>query len=292
MTWGGIAAHIAGVYPPVALHILTCSGTWAAPGVGFCSDAVQEAIRRGAQAIEVPVQAPWSFGPVGGGPDSPSYRESVQIGVDWACDYWLAHSGVPKMVAGYSQGAECASRIYLELAPGGRLAHLAGDFVGGFAFGNPCRELARSFPGGTDPDEGSAGISTTRLRDTPGSWYEYCEPKDMYGATPLLDRNGDLDGAGEIMREVYEACIAIGIGDPVEFAQNWLDVVQQLGENVGGGGWLQGDAGIGDAARAATIGIAFFATGTAPHIEYGTRDCGLGYSYVEHAIRHICALSP
>lgn len=290
MTWDDIAANIAGKYPPKPVHWLTCSGTWAAPGVGFPSDSVQEAIRRNANVIEVPVQAPWSFGPIGGSPDSPTYRQSVQIGVDWAIDYWLSTPGIPKGIGGYSQGGECASRIYMEIQDGA-LENQANEFIGGFTFGNPCREQHASFPGGRDPDEDSAGISTLRLQGTPADWNEYAEPRDMYAVTPLVDRSGDLDGAGTIMREVYEACIDLGLGDPIAFAQSWLDVVQQLGKNLGDTSWLEGTADIGDAVRAATIGIAFLASGTAPHIQYHTRDCGLGYSYVEHATRHVIALS-
>ena len=107
------------------MAILTCSGTWAAPGVGYPSDVARACADVG---DEIPVQAPWSFGPIPPGDfRAPSYAESVEIGVDWAVEWIMAHEDRPVVLGGYSQGGESASRIRMEFEPGGKFVRSWGD---------------------------------------------------------------------------------------------------------------------------------------------------------------------
>lgn len=275
VSWDALAANIGGNHwtDPPRIPFLTCSGTWAAPGTGYCSWVVQAADQ--SRVIEVPVQAPWSFGPIGGAPGAPSYEESIVIGLDWAVDWLNANTG-PFGLSGYSQGGECASRIYMELQDG-RLTHRMADFIGGFTFGNPSRELDHTYPGGKNPNKGTAGISHTQLVGTPATWNDYAQKGDMYTCTPYPDP------AGEIMRDCYDMCVQIGIGDPIGFVQNLIAIIQNLQ-------FLGGDATIVDAIQAATIAITFLAQGTGPHITYETGEAEPGVTYLEHARRHVNSL--
>jgi hypothetical protein len=270
-SWDKIAADIRGVQwtDPPRIPFLTCSGTWAAPGTGYCSWVVQAADQ--SRVIEVPVQAPWSFGPIGN-PGAPSYQESVQIGLEWAVDWLNANTG-PFGLSGYSQGGECASRIYMELQPGGRVAHRMPDFIGGFTFGNPSREDVS----GRNPKKKTSGIALDRIEGTPSTWLDLAEPGDMYTCTP------DDDPAGDIIRDCYTMAIQIGIGSPMTFIQNLIDIAKNLGAS--------GDANIVDVIQAMTIAITFFAQGTAPHIQYEFREVEPGVTYLQAAINHVNALT-
>lgn len=292
--------------------LLTCSGTWAAPGVGFPSD-----VANGCQDVceEIPVQAPWSFGPLGGAGDegfhSASYAESVQIGVDWAVNYLLAHPSRTFLLGGYSQGGECASRIYQETLPGGRLESVRDNYVGGFTFGNPSRQLEHTFYAG--PTRRGEGIAEYRMSDMGDDWADEVEQGDMYGAVPT-------NLAGEIMRDVYTMCIEMEMHSGAAefaktFAANCAEIVQnldgdayddleetatmmgadlqgaRLGDVSGIVSRIQEDTitmkGIAAAIEAAIIAITFFAQGTRPHIEYHIRQVFPGQTYVQHAIQHV-----
>jgi len=268
--WTAIEANRRGVYytPPPRIPFLTCSGTWAAPGTGYCSWVVQAVDQD--HVLEIPVQAPWSFGPIGN-PGAPSYEESVQIGLDWGVN-WI-NSNIGRFgLSGYSQGAECASRIYMELLPGGRAAHRRDDFIGGFTFGNPSRENVS----GRNPKRGTAGIAKVRIDGTPSTWLDLAEPGDMYTCTP------EDDPAGDIIRDCYTMAIQIGIGSPMTFIQNLIDIAKNLGAS--------GEADIADVIQAMTIAITFFAQGTAPHIQYELREVEPGVTYLQAAINHVSAL--
>src|SRR6476469_9006279 len=60
-TFGDIAANISGVRL-VRHAVLTFAGAFAAPGTGYPSDVVNAAAAD--LVYEVPVQSPWTFGPI------------------------------------------------------------------------------------------------------------------------------------------------------------------------------------------------------------------------------------
>ena len=315
--FGDLLADIRGVRR-VRHAWLTCSGTWAPPGTGYSSWVVQNADPD--LVFEVPVQSPWSFGPVGG-PDAnaPSYRQSVATGKRWAIDWINAHPNQTFGLGGYSQGAQCAGEIYLELLPGGELEHRFGDFIGGFSFGDPMRP--EKVTGGGAPDPGGAGISPVRIATPDPRWrYAANGPKnravgiDLYSATPL-------NGAGQIIRNFYSMGVDIGLAPtPLPMVESIArGVVQLLVDLLGPLAGLGGLAALGpsaglagqllnnpaiaklpsdsvegvtpfDAIEAAVLALQFVATGTGPHVSYDTTDAVPGVNHIAHAVAHVNAL--
>lgn len=216
--------------PPPRHAILTFSGTWAAPGTGYCSWVAQAC---SSVVEEIPVQAPWSFGFIGGPIDAPSYRESVDIAVEWAVAWLLAHPNRTFMLAGYSQGAEAASRVYQELIDG-RLQHLRKNFVAGFTFGNPCRQKGHTFYGGADP--GGSGISSFNLTQMGWEWADFAQPGDIYTTRP----GGQV---GKDMTDVYEMAIDLQLNDPVAFVQAFLGHLMTMAGDLGLLGQIQSTTG-------------------------------------------------
>src|ERR1700753_1430329 len=94
--------------------VLTFAGAWADPGSGYPSDVVSAA--NSDLVFEVPIDAPWSFGPLApGAPAAPSYAESVQIAVTNAAAWIDANPHQTFALGGYGRGAEAASRILAEI---------------------------------------------------------------------------------------------------------------------------------------------------------------------------------
>jgi hypothetical protein len=268
---------------------------------------------------EIPVQAPWSMGPLGGasgeGAQSPSYAESVQMAVDWACNWLLARPTRTYMLGGYSQGGEAASRIYWETLPGGRLESVRHNYVGGYTFGNPSRQLEHTFYQG--PKRKGEGIAQFRMDGMGDDWADEIDPGDMYGAV--------MKGlVGEIMRDVYTMVTEMELHSGAAafaqtFAYNCVEIVQNLDGDayddvmetasvmgVDFIGARRGDIegvvrrigdsipdgaitvkGITAAVIAAIQAIIFFAQGTRPHIEYHIREVFPGQTYLQHAIQHV-----
>ena len=255
------------------------------------------------------------MGPITGGGQfkAASYQESIQIGVDWAVDWLLAHPTRTFMLAGYSQGGECASRIHQETLPGGRLESVAHNFVAGYTFGNPSRQAGHTFyQGPPRPDE---GIAEYRQADVGDWWADECDDGDMYSGVPLTL-------TGEIMRDVYTMITEMQMHEGFrefarDFAYNCIELLGNLDgeageaanaqaakfgadfsgarridlsgffERFGGEDRFLSVKGIAAAVQAAVIGITFFAQGTAPHIEYHIREVFPGQTYVAHAIQHV-----
>lgn len=259
--------------PPPRHALLTFSGTWAPPGVGYPSDVAQACA---AVVEEIPVQAPWTFGPVPpGGIGSPSYRESVHIAVEWAVGWLLDNPGRTFMLGGYSQGAEAASRVYAELLPGGRCEHLAGNYVAGYTFGNPSRASdSHTFYRDPAPTTGY-GISNFHLPDgMPWSWIDCAAAGDIYTSTP----GGPT---GKIMRDAYELGIDLQLHDFLTFAGDFAEHLWQLAQDA--------TANVGAAIDAAGRGLAFVASNppTKPHITYQFDECLPGVTHVQLAIQHV-----
>lgn len=212
---------------------LTCSGTWAAPGTGYPSWIVQGANQDLVE--EVPVQAPWSFGPVNApNPNAPSYMDSVLIGYQWAANWIRSNPRRTFGVGGYSQGGECASMIRQALSPGGELSPYLPNYIGGFTLGNPRRLVGHT--GGGAPDPGGSGISTVNMlpTDVDDKWWDEAngpangaQSIDMYTATP-----NNL--AGAIIRTFYSMAVTIGLGHPDVMMMSIVKGVIELFVEVAG----------------------------------------------------------
>ncbi|MUM34714.1 hypothetical protein, partial [Mycolicibacterium sp. CBMA 361] len=280
-----IAANISGVYL-VRHAVLTFAGTWAAPGTGYPSDVVNAADPD--LVYEVPIQAPWTFGPIPpGAPLSPSYAESVQIAVTNAIA-WI--NNFPKQtfaIGGYSQGAEAASRVLAEIMTGS-LQWAQPNLIGGYTFGNPWRLTGHTFPGGTDP--GGRGIADTNLtaaqipKDANGidTWWDFANPGDLYTTTPN-------DQAGADITAVYKAAIQLGIS---------INAAVALIAGLTGQGSLAQqvlafvtDPIVGGPAlvEAIDLAVAFYSTNppTLPHITYEFVDALPRQSSVQVATSHL-----
>ncbi|MDH6199059.1 hypothetical protein M2272_005726 [Mycobacterium frederiksbergense] len=206
-TFGDLAATVSGVRL-VRHAVLTFAGTFAAPGTGYPSDVVAGADPD--RVFEVPIQSPWTFGPLPpGAPLSPSYAESVAIAVTNATDWITAHPLQTFALGGYSQGAEAASRVLAAIMTG-PLQWARPNLIGGYTFGNPWRLTGHTFPGGTDP--GGRGIATTNLtadqipKDANGvdTWWDFANPGDLYTTTPN-------DVAGADITAVYKAAVQLSL---------------------------------------------------------------------------------
>ena len=284
-TFGDIAAHISGVRL-VRHAVLTFAGTWAAPGTGYPSDVVNAA--NPDLVFEVPIDAPWSFGPIPpGAPTSPSYAQSVQIAVTNATAWINANPQQTFALGGYSQGAEAASRILAEIMTGS-LQSARPNLIGGYTFGNPWRLTGHTFPGGTDP--GGGGIASTNLtaaqipQDANGvdTWWDFANPGDLYTTTPN-------DTAGADITAVYKAAVQLGI--------NINAIVALIAGLTGQGSLAQQvlalvrDPIVGGPAliEAIDLAIAFYGTNppTLPHISYQSVPALSGQSSVEVAISHL-----
>jgi hypothetical protein len=284
-TFGDIAAHISGVRL-VRHAVLTFAGTWAAPGTGYPSDVVNAA--NPDLVFEVPIDAPWSFGPIPpGAPTSPSYAQSVQIAVTNATAWINANPQQTFALGGYSQGAEAASRILAEIMTGS-LQSARPNLIGGYTFGNPWRLTGHTFPGGRDP--GGRGIASTNLtaaqipKDANGvdTWWDFANPGDLYTTTPN-------DTAGADITAVYKAAVQLGI--------NINAIVALIAGLAGQGSLAQQvlalvtDPIVGGPAliEAIDLAIAFYGTNppTLPHISYQSVPALSGQSSVEVAISHL-----
>jgi hypothetical protein len=284
-TFGDIAANISGVRL-VRHAVLTFAGTWAAPGTGYPSDVVNAANTD--LLFEVPINAPWSFGPIPpGAPTSPSYAQSVQIAVTNATAWINANPQQTFALGGYSQGAEAASRILAEIMTGS-LQQARPNLIGGYSFGNPWRLTGHTFPGGADP--GGRGIASTNLtaaqipKDANGldTWWDFANPGDLYTTTPN-------DTAGADITAVYKAAIQLGI--------NINAIVALIAGLTGQGSLAQQvlalvtDPIVGGPAliEAIDLAVAFYGTNppTLPHISYQSVPALSGQSSVEVAISHL-----
>lgn len=269
--------------------VLTFAGPWADPGTGYPSDVVNAA--NPDLVFEVPIDAPWSFGPVAprttGAPASPTYAESIQIAVTNATAWIDANTQQTFVLSGYGLGAEAASRVLAEIMTGS-LQAARPNLIGGYTFGNPWRLAAHTFPGGSDP--GGRGIAATNLtaeqipKDADGvdTWRDFANPGDLYTTTPS-------DTAGADITAVYKAAIQVGIDTNLMVAliaglAGHGSLAQQVLAKVT-------DPIVGGAALAEAIDLAvtFYGSNppTLPHISYQSIPVLSGRSAVEVAVSHL-----
>lgn len=211
MGWQAVSNKLDGL-ATVKHAVLTFSGTWAPPGVGYSSDTVNglNLYVNEDLCFEVPVIAPWTFGPLGGGLTQPSYQQSVQDAIAWASNWITSNPLQTFALGGYSQGAEASSQVLMALMDGS----LPGidRFIGGYTFGNPCRMPGAHAPGIADP--GGHGIATKLMPSLPMIdgrvvWADYVHSPangdpalDMYASVP----NGIV---GQDMSDVYAIATAL-----------------------------------------------------------------------------------
>lgn len=99
--------------------------------------------------------------------------------------------GTKFALGGYSQGGAVMSQVYKQIQSGS-LTSRAADFLGGVMFGNPCREINRTWPGGlwsgkfndsTVTTNGHGSFPTSwRLTGTEDKWWEFVNIGDSVTA--------------------------------------------------------------------------------------------------------------
>jgi hypothetical protein len=260
---------------------------------------------------EIPVDNPASMGgiPVGAASDqdAPSGQKCVDLAVEWVAEWIEAHPNRTFVLGSYSLLAVAASQVRAMLAPGGRLADYADNYVCGFTFGNPSRAFGHTYYLGAIP--AGEGMSDFHLPQALATW-DWCDlanPDDIYTNVPT-------DQTGEIMRQAYKIVMGTQVSDPLGTVQKILPhifaILQDAGVNlpfVNLPGVLSGlvlgliasalpnpnDHGMNNdtaaAVRAASLGIAFATANppTAPHIEYHIREVWPGQTYLGLAIQHV-----
>jgi hypothetical protein len=249
---------------PVKHVVITFNGTWGAGLVQYPSDVVNglDQFVNPNLCVEVPCPYPATFGFIGGSTTDPSYQQSVGDAVDWFTGWAAANPTQTFALVGYSQGAEAASRVYMEKIKG---TPLEDRFIGGITFGNPCRGKGCVAPGVADP--GGHGISQTLMTELPTKngqvvWADYVHSPangdpgtDMYACA--------LPPGDTVMGTVYGMATNAQLNDGIEFAQQMATglqavVTEALADPIG-------------ALSAAQQGIAFVAAPggpTGPHISY------------------------
>jgi len=247
--------------------VITFNGTWGNGLVQYPGNVVNglaEFIDKDL-CFEVNCPYPATMGFIQGGTYDPSYRQSVGDAISWVTNWLKVNPTQTFAFASYSQGAEAASRIAMELMDGSLKQYLP-RFIGGVTFGNPCR--GEGFIAPTVADPGGHGISPTRMTHLPTIrgitvWADYVHSKangdagdDMYAVVPS-------GKAGEIMGDVYDIATHAQVNDFGAFAS---DMVNDITETV-----VDAVSDIGAAGLAAMRGIEFLAAPggiTAPHISY------------------------
>lgn len=171
-----------------------------------------------------------SFGPVPaagstpfGALMNPSYNESVSHAVEMAVKQILnCPVSQPIIVAGYSQGAECAEKLKGEFNPGGRLS--AYKLVACYTFGNPARPQGATFPNGNTLPW--AGITKMNVVTPQGCLYRsYAFFDDMYAnANPK-----------SYLYDFYEELTDLQIHDPMKFAKDTFENLSKTDLMILGG---------------------------------------------------------
>lgn len=133
-------------------------------------------------------------------PSTVSMAESAKYGVEETIRQIKANPGTFALV-GMSQGAVVMTQVMKALLPGGVLAHRYNDCIAGLAFGNPCRAIGASYPGGVAAPGGgvisfqnqvnpfTGGLNGVK---TPDWWWEFCVPGDFFSSAPMDTLLGPL----------------------------------------------------------------------------------------------------
>lgn len=279
--------------PHHKIAVATFAGTWAIPGdasgTGFPSQFAQRLDRD--VFVEVPIDGPYSMGPIGGPPDAPSYMQGVAITSANFKKWFLSLPAWQLVViAGYSQGAEDACRVWQMFLTDPALKPHAWRIVGLVCWGNPCRPEG-VYVGSLDP--GGRGISDNLLDPTtlPPNTFFFCNKGDMYSSVP--------DGLeGQYMTDVYRLVVRAQINDFAQFVQ---DMIQQGQYLFGDVAELVGKIASGHlinaeeiaAAKAAIYALQFMASGTAAHVTYNSVPVpGDGRDSVTYAVDTFNYLGP
>ncbi len=208
------------------------------------------------------VNYPARFGPIANNGEpplsqlgSPSYDESVQMGVDEVVRLVLAMPAGRKFgVIGYSQGGAIAARVGREVIHG-RLQARRNDCLWIHTFGAPHRRPGSTFHqgnvlpwGGIVKSDPIGGFTAPGI--TPIDWFDYALPNDLYAnanpdsyleagyeAVKDMSLTDPLGWGGSIVQSVIDGALAEVVADftdPQALARktaNTVEAVQRFGDS-------------------------------------------------------------
>lgn len=229
------------------------------------------------------VNYPASFGPIAqnGQPPlsqlgSPSYEQSVQMGVDEVVRLINAKPGT-FAVLGYSQGGAVASRVGQEIL-NGRLKHRIKDCLWLHTFASPHRDSRSSVELNLTSGQGISGqpIGGFRINGVPDSmdWFDYGLPNDVYVNAP---KNSYCTAGYELVKDM-------SLIDPLA----WLGAI---GTALTNGEIAEATTDLATnpllfAAKSFQTGVAVANFGDS-HVRYGRDKVFNGKTAVEHSAFHL-----
>lgn len=229
------------------------------------------------------VNYPARFGPIANNGEpplsqlgSPSYDESVQMGVDEVVR--LINDRPGKFgVIGYSQGGAIAAKVGREIIHG-RLKHRRNDALWIHTFGAPHRRQGHTFHegnalpfGGIVKSDPVGGFGVPGI--DPIDWFDYALPKDIYA-------NANPDS---YLEAGYEAVKDMSLSDPI----GWAGTVLQ---SVIDGALNEVVADFADpvalARKTANTSLAVAEFGDS-HTRYGIDQIKPGWTALAHSANHL-----
>jgi hypothetical protein len=237
LPWGAVQADLFGV-SFVQHAIVTFNGTWGAGLVQYPGNVVNGLAEyvNADLCYEVPCPYPASFGPIGGNTSAPSYQQSIQIAYDWFVAWQAVNPNQTFGLIGYSQGAEAASRILIDLM-NGTIPGIE-NFIGGLTYGNPCRPAGKVAPGIVNPGAQWRGIASVQIPQYPTIngqvvWADFVHSKangdagnDMYTMVPNTQ-------VGTIMTDVYITATQAQLNSFGSFLGSMVTDLEKLVEDSG-----------------------------------------------------------
>jgi hypothetical protein len=261
MGWKAVADKLDGL-ATVQHAVITYNGTWGAGLVQYPGNVVNGLAQfvNPDLCVEVPCPYPAAFGPIGGSATAPSYQQSIQDAIDWTADWVDANPNQTFGLGGYSQGAEAASRVLIELQSGD-LTGFMPNFIGGYTFGNPSKMAGAAAPGIGNPGVGWRGISSVNMTSLPTIngqvvWADYFHSKTNGDAANDLYPLVPVGAVGTVMTDFYTIGTEAQLNSPGTFLQNMITgifkVISDSGILPASAGGLTGLLGLG-----AEAGLAF-----------------------------------
>lgn len=251
--WDDILAQFRGYQPTVPKTVLlTVQGTGQPDpmGPGYPADLARQLIT---DHPELFAWQPVGVYPAMAFPMKKSYTVGVTELVRLLTQVWQRCNFI---LIGYSQGAIVTSMVLQRMMTGDLQACLP-FMIAGVTWGNPCRELGHTLPGGID--NGGQGIVTPTNLNTPELWWDFADDKAMVNS-PGDDMYTKSGKGGTDLSEADERAVwdIVNTGNPLSLAGAIASLLIHPS--------FTGSYG---AAKAALQSLDFFvAEGITPHTSY------------------------
>jgi hypothetical protein len=167
-------------------------------------------------------------------------------------------------ISGYSQGAIIVSETWEEqIKPENGRLHWAFPHINkAVCWGNPCREVGKSYPdtGAPMSPPNHGGVTGNLMVDTPSWWRNYAHVGDLYSDCPTDQSGIDRTEIWHIIRN----------GDAIHGPSSLLrQILTVLGVGHSNTGQLSAVTGM---VKAMLDALVFFGKQTGPHVNYSTAE--------------------